>query len=93
MITQTVFGSNTKHTAPHYATFSSLPQHQILERWPSLNVTDQVSHPYKEREKLHFCLQQQTFHISEQHDSKQLLNLFRSQTLSRCNLPRHSPFL
>ena len=55
-ITRTVFGSTTQHDAPHYATFSILRQHQFLVHWPSLNATDQVSHPYKQQENLPFCL-------------------------------------
>jgi hypothetical protein len=43
---RTVFRITTQHDASHYVTFSSLFQHQILGHWPSLNVTDQVSHPY-----------------------------------------------
>jgi hypothetical protein len=79
LITQLVFGSNTTTSAPHYATVSSLTQYQILETWPSLSVTDQVSHPYKVTGKITFCLQQQTtVYNSEQHDSKQLLNLICS---------------
>lgn len=53
-ITQTVFGSTTKNDTPHYATFSIIPQHQILEKWPSLNVTDHISHPHKAKGKITF---------------------------------------
>jgi hypothetical protein len=53
-MTKAVFGSSTKHNAPHYATFSILPHHQFLEKWHSVNVTDQVSHPYKATGKVSF---------------------------------------
>jgi len=53
-MTKTVFGSTTKHNAPHYTNFSILPPHKLLEQWPSVNVTDQVLHPYKATGKVSF---------------------------------------
>jgi len=48
----------------------------------------------KQHEKLPFCLQQQTtVHISELHDNTELLNLIRSETLSRCNVSCYTRFL